>query len=245
MPVYLLGKELSFPAPEGANEEGIVAVGGDTSPERLLAAYRNGIFPWPADGYPLLWFSPDPRFTLLPQQAHVPRSVRKALRRSGLRITADTAFERVIEACASVERSDQEGTWITDELREGYIGLHERGHAHSIEAWSGNELVGGLYGVSVGRGFAGESMFSTVPDASKIAFVTLLGQLTLWDFSIVDCQVPTDHLARFGAKAWPRAQFLEQWRHAADAADLRAPLQLTQTPEQALSQLTRDKSALR
>lgn len=238
MPVYLLGKELSFPPPEGANEEGIVAVGGDTSPERLLVAYRNGIFPWPAEGYPLLWFSPDPRFALVPRRAHVSRSLRKILRRSTLRITADRAFERVIQACASVQRPKQKGTWITDELREGYLGLHERGYAHSIEAWDGDALVGGLYGVAVGRGFAGESMFSTVPDASKVAFVTLLGQLALWDFSIVDCQVPTDHLARFGATPWPRDEFLSLWRQAADTPDLLGPWTLSLSPEQALSRLS-------
>ncbi len=237
MPVYLLGKELSFPPPEGANEEGIVAVGGDASPERLLAAYRDGIFPWPAEGYPLLWFSPDPRFTLVPRRAHISRSLRKILRRSTLRITADQAFERVVQACASVQRPNQNGTWITDELREGYLGLHERGYAHSIEAWDGDALVGGLYGVAVGRGFAGESMFSTLPDASKVAFVTLLGQLALWDFSIVDCQVPTDHLARFGATAWPRDEFLAQWREATRAPDLLGPWTLSLSPAQALCRL--------
>ena len=237
MPVYLLGKELAFPSAEAANEEGIVAVGGDVSPERLVLAYRHGIFPWPARGYPLLWFSPDPRFTLVPDRAHISRSLRKITRRGHLRITADTAFERVIAACASTPRPHQQGTWITDELRDGYLRLHELGYAHSIEAWSGNALVGGLYGVSLGRGFAGESMFATAPDASKVAFVTLLGHLNLWGFSIVDCQVHTDHLARFGATMWPRQKFLSEWQRAASRPDLLGPWRFTLSPGEALAQL--------
>ena len=135
MPVYLLDEELSFPAPENANEEGIVAVGGDVSPQRLLVAYEQGIFPWPARGYPLLWFSPDPRFALTPSRAHVSRSLRKVVRREQLRVTADTAFGKVIDACAAMPRPHQQGTWITPELRAGYLGLHELGYAHSIETW--------------------------------------------------------------------------------------------------------------
>jgi leucyl/phenylalanyl-tRNA--protein transferase len=151
MPVYLLDKELAFPAPEDANEEGIVAVGGDVSPERLLVAYRDGIFPWPARGYPLLWFSPDPRFALEPSRAHVSRSLRKVIRKEQLRVSADTAFGDVITACAAVPRPHQQGTWITRELQRGYLGLHELGYAHSIEAWRNDQLVGGLYGVALGK----------------------------------------------------------------------------------------------
>ncbi len=237
MPVYLLGKELEFPPPEEANEEGIVAVGGDVSPERLLIAYRQGIFPWPAKGYPLLWFSPDPRFALVPEQAHVSRSLRKVMRKGELRITADTAFPDVVAACADAPRPDQHGTWITRELREGYVGLHELGYAHSIEAWRGQRLVGGLYGVALGRTFAGESMFAMEPDASKVAFATLLGHLAMWGFSTVDCQVHTEHLARFGATMWPRARFLSTWREASAEPSLRAPWKLTLDSRDALQYL--------
>jgi len=237
MPVYLLDKELSFPPPDDANEEGIVAVGGDLCPERLLLAYEHGIFPWPARGYPLLWFSPDPRFALEPNNAHVSRSLRKVIRKGDLRVTADTAFEDVIASCAAMPRPHQQGTWITDELKKGYLGLHERGYAHSIEAWRGNELVGGLYGVALGRTFAGESMFATEPDASKVAFTTLLGHLAMWGFGIVDCQVHTDHLARFGATMWPRARFLRKWRVAASEPSLMAPWALSLRPDQALERL--------
>jgi leucyl/phenylalanyl-tRNA--protein transferase len=237
MPVYLLDKGLSFPAPEDANEEGIVAVGGDVSPERLLVAYRHGIFPWPARGYPLLWFSPDPRFALTPSQAHVSRSLRKVIRKGQLRVTADTAFDEVITACAAVPRPHQQGTWITPELQNGYRGLHEIGYAHSIETWLDGKLVGGLYGVALGRTFAGESMFASEPDASKVAFTTLLGHLAMWGFRVVDCQVHTEHLARFGATMWARERFLSEWRAAVDQPSVLAPWQLTMSPKEALTWL--------
>jgi leucyl/phenylalanyl-tRNA--protein transferase len=237
MPVYLLDKGLSFPAPEDANEEGIVAVGGDVSPERLLVAYRHGIFPWPARGYPLLWFSPDPRFALTPSQTHVSRSLSKVIRKGKLRVTADTAFDEVITACAAVPRPHQQGTWITPELQDGYRGLHALGYAHSIETWLDDELVGGLYGVALGRTFAGESMFASEPDASKVAFTTLLGHLAMWGFRVVDCQVHTEHLARFGATMWTRERFLSQWRAAVDEPSVLAPWQLTMSPKEALTQL--------
>ncbi len=237
MPVYLLDKELSFPAPEDANEEGIVAVGGDVSPERLLVAYRHGIFPWPARGYPLLWFSPDPRFALTPTRAHVSRSLRKVIRKGQLQVTADTAFDQVINACAAVPRPHQQGTWITQELQDGYRGLHERGFAHSIETWRDGKLVGGLYGVAIGRTFAGESMFASEPDASKVAFTTLLGHLAMWGFRIVDCQVHTEHLARFGATMWTRERFLSEWRVAVDDPSILAPWELTLSPVEALGRL--------
>ena len=237
MPVYLLDKELCFPAPENANEEGIVAVGGDVSPERLLLAYQSGIFPWPARGYPLLWFSPDPRFALEPARAHVSRSLRKAIRKEELRITADRAFGEVITACAAARRPHQQGTWITEELRDGYRGLHELGYAHSIEAWHDGRLVGGLYGVALGKTFAGESMFALEPDASKVAFTTLLGHLAMWGYRVVDCQVHTEHLARFGATMWPRERFLSAWRAAIDEPSMLAPWELSMSPAQALQQL--------
>ncbi len=238
MPIYLLNQHLAFPPAEGASPDGIVAVGGDTSAERLLLAYRQGVFPWPAEGYPLLWFSPDPRFTLVPDKIHVPRSLRKVMRKGSFEITADTAFDRVIAECAATPRPSQDGTWITDELLEGYCELHRHGYAHSIEAWREGELVGGLYGVSIGRGFAGESMFAKVPDASKVAFVTLLGNLVSWHFPIVDCQVHTDHLARFGAKMWPRRRFLRHWREAVGKPTKKGPWQLPLGPAAALDALT-------
>jgi leucyl/phenylalanyl-tRNA---protein transferase len=210
MRVPLLSKELWFPPANIATSDGIVAIGGDFRVERLLLAYRSGIFPWPMRGYPLLWFSPDPRYVLLPTHAHLPRSLRKRMRRCPYEIRMDTAFDRVIRACGDVDRPGQRGTWVIPELVRGYEQLHFHGIAHSIEAWSGDELVGGLYGVSLGAVFFGESMFATAPDASKVAFATLLGNLVAWGFGMVDCQVHTEHLERFGAEDWPRELFLEQ-----------------------------------
>ena len=214
MPVYLLSDELVFPPPEGASREGVVAVGGDFRPERLLLAYAQGIFPWPTEGMPLLWFSPNPRFVLDPHAAHVPRSLKKTIRRGGFEVRVDTAFEEVIDACGAAPREGQRGTWITPELREGYVSLHRLGYAHSIECWIDGALAGGLYGVSLGRMFFGESMFARAPDASKIAFATLLGNLARWDFALVDCQVYTEHLDRFGAVDIPRRDFLKTLRAA-------------------------------
>jgi leucyl/phenylalanyl-tRNA---protein transferase len=231
--MYLLNEKLVFPPPEAATEEGIVAVGGDVSPERLILAYGQGIFPWPVSGLPLLWFSPDPRFVLPPDRAHVSRSLRKRMRRGDLEVRADTAFDRVMTACAQVPRPGQDGTWITHELRAGYGRLHRLGYAHSIEAWRAGELVGGLYGVSLGRAFFGESMFALEPDASKVAFATLLGQLTAWGFTIMDCQVHTEHLARFGAEHWPRRRFLATLREALAVPTRQGPWTLELTPVEA------------
>lgn len=186
-----------------------MAAGAEPVPELLKDAYLHGIFPWPHAGHPLLWFSPDPRFVLEPSRAHLHKSLKKSIRKTDLRIRADTAFRRVIEACAARMRPAQRGTWITPAMVEGYCALHEEGFAHSIEAWHGDALVGGLYGISFGTVFFGESMFQTEPDASKIAFATLLANLIDWGFELVDCQSYTDHLARFGAVHWPRDRFLE------------------------------------
>lgn len=212
MPVYLLGNELVFPPPEGASKEGLIAVGGTVNPERLVLAYSQGIFPWPSEGMPMLWFSPHPRFVLEPAQLHVPHSLRKRLKKSPYKVRFDTQFEQVIDACARANRPGQTGTWITDELRTAYIALHRQGLAHSIEAYQGQTLVGGLYGVSLGTMFFGESMFADAPDASKIAFVTLVENLKQWGFTLIDCQVYTEHLSRFGAKLWPREKFLHTLR---------------------------------
>lgn len=246
MPVHLLGTDLTFPPPEAAAPEGIVAVGGDVSPERLVLAYSQGIFPWPVRGYPLLWFSPDPRFVLDLEMAHVPRSLRKAVRREPYEVRFDTAFAEVIDACATAPRPGQDGTWITGELERGYLKLFELGYAHSVEAWEGGALVGGLYGVAFGRAFFGESMFARSPDASKVAFVTLLGHLRARGYAFVDCQVYTDHLARFGAENWPRARFLASLREALTHPTEPGPWKARLSPVEALeSALARPAGAQR
>lgn len=239
MPVYVLTQELLFPPPEGASPDGIVAVGGDASPERLVLAYSQGIFPWPHRDLPLLWFSPDPRFVLPLSAVHIGRSLRKRIRSGEYEIRCDSAFERVIGACASTARPGQDGTWITSQIMRGFHALHARGLAHSIEAWKDGELVGGLYGVALGKSFCGESMFSRADDASKVATVTLLGNLRSWGFSFVDCQVHTEHLARFGAQQWPRARFLAELRRSVAEPTRIGPWRLELDPQQALACLDR------
>jgi leucyl/phenylalanyl-tRNA---protein transferase len=207
MPVFKLDERLEFPPPNLA-EDGLLAVGGDLSPERLLLAYSRGIFPWYEEGLPILWHSPDPRMVLETDALRMPNSLRKTLRKRPYRLTLDTSFAAVIDACACAPRPGQDGTWITAEMRDAYVRLFELGLAHSAEAWRGDELVGGLYGVSLGAVFFGESMFTRAADASKIAFVTLVGELRRRGIVLIDCQVYTDHLARFGAVEWPRARYL-------------------------------------
>lgn len=237
MPVYLLNKELVFPPPEGASREGVVAVGGDLTAERLLLAYAQGIFPWPADGMPLLWFSPDPRFVLDLAHAHVPRSLRKRARKGGFEIRTDTAFTEVMAGCQRAYRPGQHGTWITDEMIEGYSHLHALGYAHSIECWVEGTLVGGLYGISLGRAFFGESMFAEAADASKLAFATLLGNLVHWGFDFVDCQVHTDHLERFGADNVRRKAFLARLRKALEAETRKGAWRFELDPVEAMDRL--------
>ena len=211
MPIYQLHRQPVFPDPRLADPSGLLGVGGDLSPERLILAYRSGIFPWYSEGQPILWWSPDPRMVLYLSEVRVGRSLRKRMRQRPYTLTMDTAFARVVDACSTAPRPGQNGTWITEEMRQAYVRLHELGHAHSVEAWSPEgELVGGLYGVTVGRMYAGESMFAHAADASKIAFVALLGQLARWGFPLVDCQMHTPHLARFGAREIPRADFLAE-----------------------------------
>jgi leucyl/phenylalanyl-tRNA---protein transferase len=212
--IFRLDHRLVFPPPDLAEESGILAVGGDLREDRLILAYSSGIFPWPHDGLPLLWHSPDPRTVLVPKEIHVGRSLAKAMRRGTYEVKLDTAFDAVIEGCAGVDRPGQGGTWITGEMIEAYRRLHRRGLAHSAEAWQGGALQGGLYGVSLGGAFFGESMFARAPDASKVAFATLVRQLDRWDFDFVDCQVHTHHLERFGAAEWPRRRFLAALRLA-------------------------------
>jgi leucyl/phenylalanyl-tRNA---protein transferase len=189
-----------------AEPDGLLAAGGDLTPERLLIAYRSGIFPWFSDGQPILWWAPDPRSILYPKRLKISRSLRKTLKREPFRLTVDRAFESVIRACAA-PRGNQAGTWITDSMIEAYGTLHRHGHAHSIECWATNELVGGLYGVAIGRVFFGESMFSRTTDASKVAIVTLSRQLSQWGYQLIDCQVHNPHLASLGAETIPREDF--------------------------------------
>ncbi|MCB1918860.1 MAG: leucyl/phenylalanyl-tRNA--protein transferase [Candidatus Competibacteraceae bacterium] len=199
-----------FPHPDRAliEPDGLLAAGGNLSPRRLLRAYRHGIFPWYSSGQPILWWSPNPRLVLLPECLQISRSLRKTLRNGPLIVTADTAFEAVMTACAA-PRGPGEGTWITPEMLRAYCRLHRLGHAHSVETWIQGELVGGLYGVAVGRVFYGESMFSWVSNASKVALAALARQLHRWEFAVIDCQVRTDHLLRMGAADIPRELFLE------------------------------------
>jgi leucyl/phenylalanyl-tRNA--protein transferase len=206
VPVYQLDERLLFPPPEHGPRRGPIAIGGDLRPERLLLAYSMGIFPW--QGEPLHWHSPDPRMVLLPDELRVSRSLRKTLARRPFRLTLDTAFRDVMLACATVPRPGQEGTWITPAMIDAYCALHRTGVAHSVEAWKGDELAGGLYGISLGAAFFGESMFARSTDASKVAFVALVEQLARYGITLVDCQVYTPHLASFGAREWPRRAFL-------------------------------------
>ena len=218
MPVFTLSKRLSFPPPHLAIKEGLLAVGGDLSVDRLLLAYRSGIFPWYAKGEPILWWSPDPRLVLYPDELGVSKSLKKILKRNLFHITFNQDFEAVISGCAEAKRSYGDGTWITDEMKSAYIDLHKAGYAHSVEAWQDGRLVGGLYGVAIGRVFFGESMFSRVSNASKVAFVTFVENLRRLKFILIDCQVRTDHLMRFGAREIPRKVFLEQVEKAVNSS---------------------------
>ncbi len=210
MPVYRIPRQLVFPDPASAEPSGLLGVGGDLSAERLLLGYASAIFPWYSEGQPILWFSPDPRMVLRTAELEVPRSLAKIVRRGDYRVTMDTAFAEVLENCKESPRPGQDGTWITEDMQEAYLGLHRRGFAHSVEAWQGDELVGGLYGVAVGRLVSGESMFAYAPDASKVAFVHFVRQLAIWGFPLVDCQVHTPHLERFGAIEIPRDTYVAE-----------------------------------
>jgi len=199
---------IRFPDPREATPEGIVAAGGRPDPEFLVEAYANGIFPWPVEGYPLLWFSPPERAILEFDRLHVSRSLARERRRTRLRFTIDRAFERVIHACAAVERTHEEGTWITPAMLRGYTELHRLGHAHSVEAWDGERLVGGVYGVDAGGAFAGESMFYLQPNASKLALLFLIEHLKARSLEWLDIQVLTPHMTALGARLVPREEFL-------------------------------------
>ncbi|WP_373310113.1 leucyl/phenylalanyl-tRNA--protein transferase [Capnocytophaga cynodegmi] len=198
---------MPFPSPEIASEEGIIAYGYDLTPERLLEAYQNGIFPWYNEEEPVLWWSPNPRFVLFPEKLHISKNIKKLLRKNIYQVTYNQSFEEVIINCASIPRKDQDGTWIHPEMITTYTQLHQLGYAHSVEVWYDNQLVGGLYGIKMGNIFCGESMFSRKSNASQVGFITFLQQHT--EIKLVDCQVYSEYLEKLGAEEIPRTQFLE------------------------------------
>ena len=200
MPVFQLSDSLLFPPPALAREDGLLAVGGDLSVERLLLAYQQGIFPWYSPGDPILWWSPNPRLILIPEEFHLAKRLRRTIRQQVFSTTFDTDFSGVIRQCAQIRLDTGEGTWLSEEMIEAYQRLHDLGYAHSVECWQGGKLVGGLYGVSLGAVFFGESMFSLAPDSSKVALAGLVDRLKGWAFELIDCQVGTGHLQRLGAR---------------------------------------------
>lgn len=220
LPLPLLGAAPDAPFPDPATAlrepDGLLAFGGDLHPDRLLAAYRNGIFPWFSEGQPPLWWSPDPRCVLDPAALHLSRRTRRELRRQRWTVAADTDFAAVIARCAGVPRAGQRGTWITDEMQLAYLALHRLGHAHSVEVRDGDRLVGGIYGVSIGRAFFGESMFSLAPGASKLAIAALAARLADWDYRLLDGQVESPHLRTLGFQTLARPDFLVLCRQACD-----------------------------
>jgi leucyl/phenylalanyl-tRNA--protein transferase len=229
MPIFLLGEEPVFPPPELASPEGIIAVGGDLSSQRLLNAYGSGIFPWYSEGEPILWWSPDPRLVLLPGDLHISKSMKKILKKNLFHLSFDHSFTQVIENCRR-PRPGQRGTWITDEIRDAYSKLHQLGFAHSVEVWRQNQLVGGLYGVSIGKCFFGESMFAETANASKFAFIKFFQRLFQAGFIMIDCQVPSDHLKRLGAREIPRKQFLSLLAKGLKSKTIRGKWDFLDTP---------------
>lgn len=206
MPIYRLSEDLIFPPVDGA-EDGVVAIDGDLSPERLMLAYRSGIFPWFSKEEPIVWWSPDPRFVLFPDRLHISKSMKRVLKKGELKVTFDQDFEGVINQCKKIEREGQDGTWITEEMREAYIRLHQLGYAKSVEVWKDDELVGGMYGVDLGSVFCGESMFSTVSNASKIGLISFVQKFKSEGGQLFDCQVHSMHLETLGAEEISRKEF--------------------------------------
>ena len=203
-----LSEELLFPPVGMADPDGLLAFGGDLSVDRLLLAYFSGIFPWYSDESPILWFSPDPRFVLFPDNLRVSKSLRRVIKSEQFTVTMDEAFPLVVKNCREINRPSGPGTWIADDMKQAYIALHEAGHAHSVEVWQGDNLVGGLYGVIVGKCFCGESMFMRVSNASKVGFVWLVEKLKAEGFNMIDCQMTTEYLRSFGAIEIPRERFI-------------------------------------
>lgn len=207
--MYYLDQTLWFPSIESADADGLLAVGGDLTSERLMLAYRSGIFPWYEQGQPILWWSPDPRMVLFPSELKISKSLRRVVASRRFQVTFNQNFEQVISQCAVVPRKRQDGTWITPEMQQAYIALHQQGHAHSVEVWEGEALVGGLYGIALKerKVFCGESMFNHQSNASKVGFVAWVNHLISQKYDLIDCQMYTDHLARFGAREIPRHEF--------------------------------------
>ena len=207
--MYFLSDNMAFPPVSKASREGVVAFGGDLSVERLLVAYKSGIFPWYNEGEPIIWYSPDPRMVLFFDKLKVSKSMRQILRKKVFKVTFNTCFEEVISNCKTISRKDQGGTWITSEMQEAYIKLHDIGMAKSVEVWQDDKLVGGLYGVDLQTVFSGESMFSKVSNASKVAFIFLVEKLKKEKYALLDCQLYNNHLASLGAEEIPRSEFLK------------------------------------
>jgi len=221
MTIFLLSDNIAFPPPFLAEKEGLLAIGGDLCERRLLLAYQMGIFPWYSENEPIMWWTPDPRLVLYPGEFIIARSLEKIIRKKVFRITIDTAFERVIRSCAKIRTEKHEETWIVEDMIEAYCRLHQSGFAHSFEAWKDGELAGGLYGVSLGKCFFGESMFSSQSNSSKVALVSLVDFLSKRSFKLIDCQVTTDHLIRSGAREIPRKRFLKELALALQSPTLR------------------------
>ncbi len=210
MPVFRLIDDLVFPSPELAEPDGLLAIGGDLSPQRIILAYGSGIFPWYSEGEPILWWSPAPRLVLFPEEFHLPRRLQRTIKQKKFTVTADTDFERVIAACSQTANRKNNGTWITEDMQQAYIRLHHLGFAHSIECWQGDQLAGGLYGVCLDSVFFGESMFTTVTNGSKIALASLVQAAANLNIRMIDCQMTTEHLLRFGAREISRDAFLKK-----------------------------------
>ncbi|MCP4715931.1 MAG: leucyl/phenylalanyl-tRNA--protein transferase [Deltaproteobacteria bacterium] len=239
MPVYQIPKEIIFPRPDLAEPSGLLAVGGDLSVERLLTAYSLGVFPWYSGDDPILWWSPDPRLMLEPGNLKISRSLQRVLNKKVFSITFDRDFEAVIRSCALTKRKQEDGTWIVDEMISAYIRLHETGFAHSMECWYEDELAGGLYGVSIGSAFFGESMFTERTDASKVALVHLVAALTTWKFDLIDCQVPSDHLLRMGAQEMERTEFLQRLKKAISRPTRRGQWKMPENIDEKIQELGR------
>lgn len=207
MPVYALNQSFDFPPTSEAEPDGLLAVGGDLHAGRLLAAYSQGIFPWYSENSPILWWSPAPRMVLFPEELRISKSMRQVLRSNRFHVTFDTVFEDVIDACRTTPRPGQDGTWLGNDMVEAYMRLHQLGFAHSVEVWEGSRLVGGLYGIGIGRAFCGESMFAHASNASKFGFIHLVKGLEKLEFGFIDCQIYTDHLASLGAREIDRENF--------------------------------------
>jgi leucyl/phenylalanyl-tRNA--protein transferase len=221
VPVFLLSDTIEFPPPHLASKDGLLAVGGDLSQKRLLLAYRMGIFPWFSNNEPILWWSPDPRLVLYPHEIKISKTLKKIIKKEVFKVTMDLAFNEVINQCAQIRLKKNQGTWIIEDIIEAYCRLHESGFAHSVEVWRQGELAGGLYGVSLGKCFFVESMFTRINNASNIALVKLVKYLKKLSFDLIDCQVTTGHLIRFGAREIPRKLFLEQLEKSLKAPSIK------------------------